>query len=359
MQWSKCASKSALSSTANTMPRPTYPPQVVEFTEPSTNVRVVLIGTMHYNPRSIQTVEEALNYLGEDDALGSVVIESCEVRWNKTAELLASPRGRILESVLTNEMRAASNVAAQYGRPVVLGDQRIDVTGTSLKGVVRRIAVDLATPLGGGWGRFFREFREAADAALPLEAEGRYLDVTSILDPRLLLFVPVCFVKYPLSFLVRNPLTTTLIFLTFGGLAFFSNLMGGGEELTFSQLSTSDLLPSLLFSGLEYVVFGRILVQVLLAERNEIIARNILDQCRTYSDNMNTDKKSVLPFLDAFSFLWKDEAKELNINTAYVQSNGNDVRNFSSDSKEKTVVAVLGMAHCNGIVNLMTEGLLD
>ena len=58
--------------------------QLLEFVEPTTNVTVVLIGSMHYNPASIELVETTVDKLGREEKLGSVIIESCDIRWNKT-----------------------------------------------------------------------------------------------------------------------------------------------------------------------------------------------------------------------------------------------------------------------------------
>ena len=143
------------------------PPQLIEFIEPTTKTKVILIGTMHYNPTSIKMVEETIDELATRKELGSVVVESCEIRWNTTMEILNTPRGKLLKPVLTSEMKAASDKAAFYNRPVVLGDQLINVTGTSLSKVFKATLVDLASPLDGGWKRFYDDVKFAADVALP------------------------------------------------------------------------------------------------------------------------------------------------------------------------------------------------
>ena len=108
-------------------------PQMVHFREPTTNMNVLLVGTMHYNPTSINTVKSTIESLAQTNNLASVIIESCDERYNATQELLSSPRASILERVLTSEMSVAKNVAFEYDVPCILGDQRINVTGVSVK----------------------------------------------------------------------------------------------------------------------------------------------------------------------------------------------------------------------------------
>ena len=48
--------------------------QILEFQEPQTNVTVVLVGAMHYNPSSIQLATSTINELGQSNALGLSLI---------------------------------------------------------------------------------------------------------------------------------------------------------------------------------------------------------------------------------------------------------------------------------------------
>merc|ERR1712238_132445 len=138
--------------------------QLLEFVEPTTNVTVLLIGSMHYNPASIELVEQTVERLGRDDKLGSVIIESCDIRWNKTQTIMDKKNTKLQEKqkakaeeesqasssssiassdavnitlnkddLLGNEMVAAWEVATKYQRPTVLGNQRINITIDALK----------------------------------------------------------------------------------------------------------------------------------------------------------------------------------------------------------------------------------
>lgn len=49
---------------------PTESPQVLNFTDAATNTTVVLIGSMHYNPISIELTKNAINHYASLDQLG-------------------------------------------------------------------------------------------------------------------------------------------------------------------------------------------------------------------------------------------------------------------------------------------------
>ena len=371
MEMSASSSAAAALPSALTASKP--PPQLVELVEPETGTRVIIVGTMHYNPTSISMVENILSDLASRDALGSVIVESCEVRWNATKEILATPQGKLLKSVLSSEMKAASDVAKSFGRPVVLGDQRIDLTGKSLGGALKRTLSDLATPFGGGWQRFYEDLSAAAGVALP--SGPGYLTPASFFDPRLLIAAPVSFMKYPLSFLARNPLSTSLVFAALFGLS----TLDGQSAVQFAEASLEEqiqsVLASLAFAGLEFALFGRLLIEVLLAERNEIIARNILQQCRIYSKEDGTGGKGMgNDFLGGLSSWFAggnwpkagaddddgdgDGGAERPVYSYNPESSSSAVR-LGRKGQERVVVAVLGMAHCNGITKLLKEKLVQ
>jgi pheromone shutdown protein TraB len=131
----------------------------------------------------------------------------------------------------------------------------------------------------------------------------------------------------------------------------------------------------LLFAGLEFSVFARIMVQVLLYERNEILARNILHQCKLSSGNgkKNVSKGSgnaITDMLSFFSGSADDDAASVTeelkgttgtdaFETFYVPGGTASVQVINTADTGKVVLAVLGMAHCNGIVKLLKEELVD
>mmetsp|Transcript_5741 Transcript_5741/g.14347 ORF Transcript_5741/g.14347 Transcript_5741/m.14347 type:complete len:510 (+) Transcript_5741:297-1826(+) len=407
--------------------------QVLEFVEPTTNVTVVLIGAMHYNPASIQLVEKTVDDLGATNKLGSVIIESCDIRWNKTQEVMEKKRKENQEKLgleadantegddaagyiesnpndkdlLGNEMRAAWEIATKYYRPTVLGDQRINITIDALKESLKDTAKDLFLSGPDGWRRTQKEIASNWEKTVPISAgkisvsngktdtiavyneETRYLNAFAFFDPRLLISLPVSLVKYPLSFLVRDPIPFGTFFAAIAAL----NIYGGGWN--FQDVSLEDWLASaaaarasanypwtdyvisLLIAVLESVVFARLLLKPLLADRNEILARSILDQCRVYANGGGGNDADTNPgfgswFQNFFFFpgisandnsideedsaapVYVPGSDPASMTLASQRAKSNSVGGIGSNNG-KVVVAVLGMAHCNGIMKLLKE----
>ena len=61
-------------------PEPTKERQVLRFREPQSDVDVVLVGTMHYNPASISLAANTVKDLVDKDRLGALVLETCPKR---------------------------------------------------------------------------------------------------------------------------------------------------------------------------------------------------------------------------------------------------------------------------------------
>eukprot|EP00537_Pseudo-nitzschia_pungens_P004108 CAMPEP_0172378432 /NCGR_PEP_ID=MMETSP1060-20121228/69405_1 /TAXON_ID=37318 /ORGANISM="Pseudo-nitzschia pungens, Strain cf. cingulata" /LENGTH=547 /DNA_ID=CAMNT_0013106149 /DNA_START=1039 /DNA_END=2682 /DNA_ORIENTATION=- len=486
--------------------------QVLEFREPNTNVTVLLIGSMHYNPASIKLVERTLTRLGDDQKLGSVIIESCDIRWNKTQEILRRKKEEEEEErtqnplwflglrrddennsddededeietsppppppppfetnndqdFLGNEMRAAWEVATRYNRPTVLGDQRINVTVDALKASLKETASDLLWGGPGGWKRSRDEIAENWDKTIPIAALGgsnnnrsnnnnnnnkptmdpedtestaatsepAYLNAVAFFDPRLLLSLPVSLVKYPLSFLVKDPVPVGAFFLCIAALNFYgtgmtiidptttldwtdpkalweavvaglaqqynnnnNNNNGGNHDDyyyyydSYSVLPWTDYVLSVAIAVVETIVFARLLLKPLLADRNEILARSVLDQCRLFAaaaepgigeQRRTKSGRSLLSSSSWFDrwFAGPQAAVAAIATGSTVDGNGdgdgepgivyvpgsepetllardssNNNNNNNKSDGEKVVVAVLGMAHCNGVMKLLRE----
>ena len=330
-------------------------PQLLQFKEPQTNVTVVLVGAMHYNPSSVNLADRTIQSLGDRDMLGSVVVESCDIRWNKTKELYDEKP--FLKKLLNNEMRTACDVAVSYGRPVVLGDQQINITTDEMKSTLKQTFVDLVSP-PAGWRRFFTELSRAWDETLPFGGPG-YLNALSFFDPRLWLVLPISLVKYPLSFLVRDPLPTSIVLSSLFALSYFDDPYTM-EELISNQVPMSDYVLSFVISVLETIVFARILLKPMLADRNIFLAESILDQCKIYaSPSSVSDKtKDSSGWFDFFTKpktstnRQKLETSSFVNDAVYAPESPSEV---VPDGENKVVVAVLGMAHCNGIMKLLKE----
>ena len=160
--------------------------------------------------------------------------------------------------------------------------------------------MDLLQPWNGGWGRLIESISSARKEAVPLG--DKYLGLESFFDPKLLAAAPVSFVKYPLSYMVKSPVFAavvgyvlllfvstiaescvitmlTLAFSCFFSALLFFSFVGDADALTANDsVSTTDLAESLLFSILETVVFARIFLKELLADRNTVLAENIVSK---------------------------------------------------------------------------------
>lgn len=299
--------------------------QILDFIEPSTGVQVKLIGAMHYNPASIQLATDTINQLEKEGKLGSIIIESCDIRWNATLE------NEFVQDQLMSEMRAAHDLGLLYERPVVLGDQRINITVSQLKNGAKEAVLDLVQPWNGGWNRLYNSVSEARKEAVPL-GEG-FLGIDSFFDPKLMTAAPVSLLKYPLSYFVRSPVFSIIV------LCFFI-LFGGDDANALSDLTPTDLAESIFFSALETIIFARIFLKELLAERNEILAENIFEQCRNYAANEG----------NVWDKLFQPAGDKSN---GAIYAPDSVVGNSAEEGK--VVVAVLGLAHCNGIKKIMTE----
>lgn len=330
-------------------------PQLLEFQEPRTNVTVVLVGAMHYNPASIALAVDTVDRLGRSNALGSVIVEQCEIRWNKTLELLQERPylEPLYNKALSNEMRKACDTALAYNRPVILGDQLVNLTFCSIKNTAQQTAKDLLRP-PQGWKQLYQDVKESFDNAVPL-GDG-YLNAVSLLDTRLLLAAPISFVKYPLSFLVRNPITTSIAFSILYAIGFLDqsttldSLVGG-------EASVIDVTLSFLISALETIFVARIFLKPMLEERNVILAQNILEQCKIYQVEGKQPKKNWWDGIWSNNHI-EQPSKEAMVLDEIVYAPESKVAGIcltNSDGSAKTVVAVLGMAHCNGIKKLLVE----
>merc|ERR1712238_150737 len=246
-----------------------------------------LIGSMHYNPASIELVEQTVERLGRDDKLGSVIIESCDIRWNKTQTIMDKKNTKLQEKqqakaeaeaeesqssssvvssssdamnitlnkddLLGNEMVAAWEVASKYHRPTVLGDQRINITIDALKANFKDTLSDIFLKGPNGWKNSYTEIVEGWEQTIPIDVsrsnndgnnnnnnEVQKLNALAFFDPRLLISLPVSLVKYPLSFLLKDPLPFTLFFGTIAGLSYYFDHTGQFSDLMSSSLSSFE-----------------------------------------------------------------------------------------------------------------------
>lgn len=290
-------------------------PQLLQFYEPVTNVSVVLIGAMHYNPASIQLTTNVIDTLVHENVLSSVVIESCETRWNRTMLLQQSDSAPFIKQVLKNEMMTASNIATSFNRPVILGDQCINITNQRMAAAFKETIRDIVNPFNG-WSRLYADVSQAVASSLPTGPS--YLGASDFFDSKLLFNAPVSLLRYPLAFLIKAPLTGTVTLSTLLLASYLSSMDGTSASssidwsdfVSIVSVVPSELLMSTLIFVFELALLSRVFIVTILAERNDVLAESIVREC--------------------FKAVENGEGKS-------------------------TVVAVLGMAHCNGIKKIITE----
>lgn len=118
--------------------------------------------------------------------------------------------------------------------------------------------------------------------------------------------------------------------------------------------SVEDAVVDLFGTALETILFGRLFLQVLLVERNQVLARNILEQCRYYqrssppSSKLAKSTKSL--WANWIPFLGSDVRDQRDIPYAETSPKPSPTGN-----EEAVVVAVLGMAHVNGVRKILEE----
>lgn len=247
--------------------------------------------------------------LGEKKTLYSVLVESCPERWEKA--LASQPPGSLMAAVFESEMQAASLAAKEFSRPLVLGDQRFGDTTSRIKTVFLQSLRDIVSPWKG-WKSLYEDIAGLGKDFIPKGNDN--FGLSDILDPKLLSTAPISILRYTSAIVLKAP--------KFGvpalGLFVYSAVQSVAEEMNPSALmpaveSSTDIALSIAataaFNVLQVALLGRVILQALLHERNVILAANILEEC----------KRAKL-----------------------------------AGKEGDTVVAVLGMAHCNGVKDILT-----
>eukprot|EP01038_Epipyxis_sp_PR26KG_P009371 gene9371-12627_t len=303
----------AVSSKMSTTSTTSSSPQILRFIEPTTNTEVILVGVMHYNPASINLATTTIEYFGNLNRLGGVVLETCPIRWNKTLTMQngQGAGGSLFKQFLHNEMQAAYNTALKYNAPIILGDQYINITNSNIGNAMKQTIKDVLTPFNG-WSSLYNDVSRAIEEALP--SGPNYLGLSDYFDSKLMLAAPVSLIRYPLAFIIKAPKKSIPFLSAMILLAASSNQFSMGDSLT-STASFTEILSSFASISAEFLLLSRVFLIAILSERNVILAENILAQCRKI--NNNNGKNSL--------------------------------------ESPKTVIAILGMAHCNGIKKILTS----
>ena len=271
-----------------------------------TRSKIVLVGSMHYNPHSINLAKDVVEREAAKGRLRAVAVESCETRWNYT--LNTQPAGSFLRSLCDNEMQSGSEAAEAAGASVVLADQTIEDTGARISQLAALTLVELLTPWNGGWSRIAEDL-QAGFAQLTVGEDVAGIGPSALLNPWLVAGLPLSFIRYPLSIGLKSP-QVLLALLALLSLPFAADQALNTDPLLLEEITDAEaakeLLGSVAFAFVETVVIGRVFLIALLEERNFVLARNIRRACLTTKPG-------------------------------------------------GTVVAVMGMAHCNGVMRVLRE----
>jgi pheromone shutdown protein TraB len=287
-------------------------PQVLTFREPLSGVIVKLVGSMHYNPTSIALAEKVVETSAMEGRLRAVLIESCPTRWEKMKSRSDySFSNTLLKNLFNNEMRSASNTATKYNIPTILADQEISQVNKAIQSSLGETFKELLFPFNGGWSRFASKLIN--DISLSLPVGTNYLGIRDYLDPNLLIMTPISLFRYILALIVKSPIVGIVLYGFLYVLPSLSLTLDVNSISEQPSVNISDMLSSASVSLLETLILSRVFLSALLTKRNIIIAAYIQRVCGKIAQSVDTNTKDL------------------------------------------EVVAVLGMAHCNGVM----KNLLD
>jgi hypothetical protein len=298
-------------------------PSVLRFIDCKTGREIVLVGCMHGNPTSIRLTEAVLRECADADELGAVALELCPQRWERTANAPPPPPGSLRAWLRADEVQAAVCLAEEIGCGLIAADQEIDVTCARLAQLSKQTAMQLATPAGwrcarhdlaSGWQSLQPGAGAGAGAG---ECAGVGIGPLSYVEPRLLVGAPVALLRY----LLASPALAGGLL----GVGFVLALGVGaaeppavGANAPQGLQAVSELLPYIAVALLESLLLLRVSLVGLVEERNYVLARNI----RAASMQVLTPPRAL--------------------------------RQRGRGMDGRAVVAVLGLAHLNGVRTILT-----
>ena len=291
-------------------------PPVLRFIDCKTGREIVLVGCMHGNPTSIRLTEAVLRECADADELGAVALELCPQRWERTANAPPPPPGSLRAWLRADEVQAAVCLAEEIGCGLIAADQEIDVTCARLAQLSKQTAMQLATP--AGWRCARHDLASGYQALQPDAGAGAVgICPLSYVEPRLLVGAPVALLRY----LLASPALAGGLL----GVGFVLALGVGaaeppavGANAPQGLQAVSELLPYIAVALLESLLLLRVSLVGLVEERNYVLARNI----RAASMQVLTPPRAL--------------------------------RQRGRGMDGRAVVAVLGLAHLNGVRTILT-----
>lgn len=345
--------------------------QVLKFIDPESKRPIILVGCMHYNPESIKRASTVTKYVADSFSsfsLHALLIESCQTRYSEGLAFSKTLESKpflkeIYQRTLNNEMRSACMVAKEFDRPIILGDRLIDSTSERIGESFKQTISDLTNPLNGGWDAIVRDLKESwkvlkysfgvgeeDGSSSPGSKNVTKKEVLMLnpdfLDTKLGIGMLVSMLRYPLSIALRYPLFAfgLITFAILGTFSFEIDFGAIDESETLVSQSV-DWLLTVAFAILEAVIFARVLVLPVLGERDIVLADAIMavangrDVAGSKGEKlMMVTNGEIKPFSS-----WEDS-----------KINNSD-ETCDNDQRSNAVVAILGMAHCNGVKRRILE----
>ena len=296
---------------------------------------VYLVGTMHYNPVSIQRVADTVDALAQADGLSAVVIESCATRYEKWKDSGADSMQR---RFLLSEMQVATDRAKAAGVELILGDQPIEDLGKRTKILLQETLRDLGSPQTGGWARCAEDVWKAGRVAFPSVpscASFTGLGLRDILDPPLLAGAPVSLFRYPLAWFVRAPVSMLILSFAVLILSSLPDLLA----LAISSASAGEPTALPIEEGMD------------IAQRVNVLAQE--DPTQVLSAAAGAGSEVLLAWAEIVLFARVFLVALLNDRNEILASK---IRSACLRAEAgKSVVAVLGMAHVNGVAQILDQ----
>jgi pheromone shutdown protein TraB len=236
----------------------------LRVTDAASKRAVVLCGTMHYNPASVDLAASTVRRVGEREKLHSVAIELCASRWNSSIAAQWSREPSWKRTLSEDEFQVAFETARDLGlSDVVLADQEIRETGKRLGAALLMTARDCLSL--NGWRQI------AADLARAATQAPTFLNGAT--DIALIRGAPMAFARY----LYQSPAALPFIAISVAALTAAAAI----DE-------ASGALPAFedgLITGLLGILLGRAVYLSLIEERNVVLAKNIRTACLTESQS--------------------------------------------------------------------------
>ena len=199
---------------------------VLRCRDSATQTNVVLVGTMHGNPVSIDLARSTVCEAAERGALSSVLLEACPTRWERT--LATKPKGSLMRRLFDDEMQAAAEAAESYGVAMELVDQPVETTVPRLRSLLLLTLRQLLTPWAGGWMRIAEDYRRGIARLQPDDDVG--IGLADLLEDGVVRNTPLT--------LLRSPVVLGLIAVT----SLLVAAVGLPDEATMAALA--DDLPT-------------------------------------------------------------------------------------------------------------------